>query len=328
MIKFEKVTKKFGKEVEAVKNLSLEIQESELLVFLGTSGSGKTTCIKMVNRLEEVSSGHIFVEGKDVQNYDPIQLRRKIGYAVQHIGLFPHFTVGENIATVPNLLNWDKDKTEQRVTEMLELVELNPDQFRNRYPYQLSGGQKQRIGVARSLAADPDILLMDEPFGAIDPITRFTLQDGFLKIQKKLKKTTLFVTHDMFEAIKLGDRIALIDKGTLQQLDKPETLIDNPANQFVEDFLGAQRFQLALLTKEIGDLENIKNLKKEKPEKESQPEAKLKLTDSLLQAINLFKTSRAEKIGVYDEETLIGILGKEKIVAAVSQFLGKWVGSQ
>ncbi len=327
MIKFENVSKKFGKEVEAVKNLSLEIQESELLVFLGTSGSGKTTCIKMVNRLEEVSSGHIFVEGKDVQKYDPIQLRRKIGYAVQHIGLFPHFTVGENIATVPNLLNWEKEKTDKRVDEMLELVELAPDQFRNRYPYQLSGGQKQRIGVARSLAADPEILLMDEPFGAIDPITRFTLQDGFLKIQRKLKKTTLFVTHDMFEAIKLGDRIALIDKGTLQQLDKPETLIDNPANKFVEDFLGSQRFQLALLTKGINDLEAIKKLKEGEPKKEIKPEACLKLTDSLLKAINLFKTTETEKIGLYDEENLIGIVDKEKLVSSISQFLGQWVAS-
>jgi len=328
MIKFKNVSKKFGKEVEAVKNLSLEIKESELLVFLGTSGSGKTTCIKMVNRLEEVSSGHIFVEGKNIQEYDPIQLRRKIGYAVQHIGLFPHFTVGENIATVPNLLNWEKEKTDKRVEEMLELVELAPDQFKDRYPYQLSGGQKQRIGVARSLAADPEILLMDEPFGAIDPITRFTLQDGFLKIQRKLKKTTLFVTHDMFEAIKLGDRIALIDKGNLQQLDKPETLIDNPANKFVEDFLGSQRFQLALLTKEINDLEDIKKLKKEKPKKEIQPEAGLKLTDSLLKAINLFKTTEAEKIGLYDKEKLIKTLDKEKLVSIISQFLGQWIASE
>jgi len=326
MIEFKNVSKKFGKKVEAVKNLSLEIRENELLVFLGTSGSGKTTCIKMVNRLEEVSSGHIFVEDKEVQNYNPISLRRKIGYAVQHIGLFPHLTVGANIATVPRLLNWDKDKIEKRVSEMLQLVELDPGQFRNRYPYQLSGGQKQRIGVARSLAADPDILLMDEPFGAIDPITRFTLQDGFLQIQRKLKKTTLFVTHDMFEAIKLGDRIALMDQGRLQQLDKPEVLIDNPANQFVEDFLGSHRFQLALLTKKIEDLKDIKKIAKNKSENNVTSEVKLQLTDSLLKAINLFKTSQAHTIGLYDEDTLIGVIKKEKLVSSISQFLGKWIG--
>ncbi|MFO7890208.1 MAG: ATP-binding cassette domain-containing protein [bacterium] len=328
MIKFNNVSKKFGKNVEAVKDLSLEIQENELLVFLGTSGSGKTTCIKMVNRLEEVSGGNIFVEGKDIQNYDPIQLRRRIGYAVQHIGLFPHLTVGENIATVPRLLSWDKDKIDKRNTEMLQLVELEPGQFIDRYPYQLSGGQKQRIGVARALAADPDILLMDEPFGAIDPITRFTLQDGFLQIQRKLKKTTLFVTHDMFEAIKLGDRIALMDKGKLQQLDKPDILIDNPANKFVEDFLGSHRFQLALLTKKIRDLKDIKSMTKKKPEEDIQSEVNLKLTDSLLEAINLFKISQVHKIGIYDGETLVGVMKKETMVSSISQFLGKWIGSQ
>ena len=241
MIKLEHVTKIYPDGTEAVKKFSLEIKKGEFCILLGPSGCGKTTSMKMINRLVTMTSGKIYIDQVDVMRLDPNELRRGIGYAIQNIGLFPHLTVEENIATVPMLKKWPKTRQRARAEELLELVGMNPKIFLERYPSELSGGQQQRVGVARCLGADPPILLMDEPFGAIDPITRGKLQDEFLKIQSKIKKTIAFVTHDINEAIKMGDKIALMQEGKLVQFNDPATLLNSPKNEFVRNFVGADR---------------------------------------------------------------------------------------
>jgi len=241
LIKLEHVGKTYADGTEAVKDLTMEIKQGEFCVFLGPSGCGKTTSMKMINRLIPLTTGRIYVDGVDALKLDQNELRRGIGYAIQNIGLFPHRTVGENIATVPSLLKWPKQKKRKRAEELLNLVGMDPKTFIDRYPSELSGGQQQRIGVARCLGADPPILLMDEPFGAIDPITRSKLQDEFLKIQAKIKKTIAFVTHDINEAIKMGDKIALMRQGELVQYADPATLLSSPKNEFVRNFIGADR---------------------------------------------------------------------------------------
>ena len=241
MIKLEKVTKTYPDGTEAVKEVSFEVKKGELCVLLGPSGCGKTTTMKMINRLIPVTRGKIYIDGVDNTEIDEDELRRNIGYAIQDIGLFPHMTVAQNIETVPALKGWLKDKRRQRVERLLELVEMEPAEFIDKYPSELSGGQCQRVGVARALGADPAILLMDEPFGAIDPITRVKLQDEFLKIQQEIKKTIIFVTHDVYEAIKMGDKIALMKEGQLVQYDTPANILYRPKNEFVESFVGADR---------------------------------------------------------------------------------------
>ncbi len=241
MIKLDHVGKTYADGTEAVKDLTMEIKEGEFCVFLGPSGCGKTTSMKMINRLIPLTDGKIYVNGVDTMKLDQNELRRGIGYAIQNIGLFPHRTVEENISTVPMLLKWTKTKRRKRAEELLDLVGMEPGKFIDRYPSELSGGQQQRIGVARCLGADPPILLMDEPFGAIDPITRSKLQDEFLKIQSKIKKTIAFVTHDINEAIKMGDTIALMRQGELVQYASPATLLSCPEDEFVRNFIGADR---------------------------------------------------------------------------------------
>ena len=241
MIKLEHVTKIYPDGTEAVKKFSLEIKKGEFCILLGPSGCGKTTSMKMINRLVTMTSGNIYIDQVDVMRLDPNELRRGIGYAIQNIGLFPHLTVEENIATVPMLKKWPKARQRARAEELLKLVGMDPQTFLDRYPSELSGGQQQRVGVARCLGADPPILLMDEPFGAIDPITRGKLQDEFLKIQSKIKKTIAFVTHDINEAIKMGDKIALMQDGELVQFNDPATLLNSPKNEFVRNFVGADR---------------------------------------------------------------------------------------
>ena len=241
MIEFQNVVKQFPDGFRAVNGLSLTVHDGEITVFIGPSGCGKTTSMRMVNRLLSITEGRILVEGRDNRDYPSEELRRKIGYAIQQIGLFPHMTVLQNIAVVPRLLGWEEDRIRKRVDELLELVGLDPDVNRDKYPRQLSGGQQQRVGVARALGADPPIMLMDEPFGAIDPITREVLQDEFLEIQKRISKTIIFVTHDIDEAIKMGDRIAILKEGSLVQYDTPDTLLAKPKNRFVRDFVGADR---------------------------------------------------------------------------------------
>nr|WP_218621169.1 betaine/proline/choline family ABC transporter ATP-binding protein [Mycolicibacterium hippocampi] len=228
-----------GQSVPAVDNVTLEIPAGEIVMLVGPSGCGKTTTMKMINRLIEPTSGRILIGDEDVTRQDPDQLRRHIGYVIQGAGLFPHLTVGDNIALVPRLLKWDKKRIADRVDELLDLVSLEPEKYRNRYPRELSGGQQQRIGVARALAADPPVLLMDEPFGAVDPITRQRLQDELLRLQEELRKTIVFVTHDFDEAVKLGDRIAILQVGSrIVQYDTPEQILANPADDFVSDFVG------------------------------------------------------------------------------------------
>ena len=241
MIAFDGVSKTFPGGILAVRNLTLEVAQGETLVFLGTSGSGKTTTMKMVNRLVEPSSGCIRIDGTDIMEQDPVALRRGIGYAIQHIGLFPHMTVADNIAVVPRMLRWETGRTDGRIDELLGLVGLEPGDFRDRYPSQLSGGQKQRVGVARALAADPPIVLMDEPFGALDPITREQLQEEFINLEKNIKKTVVLVTHDVFEAVRLSTRIAVMKDGRVEQVDTPRNLIAHPATDFVVRFLGRHR---------------------------------------------------------------------------------------
>lgn len=240
MITLRDVTKRYG-EVTAVDGVSFEVPSGEVCVLIGPSGCGKTTTLRMINRLIEPTAGTIEIDGQDVMGARPEELRRHIGYVIQSVGLFPHLTVAENVATVPKLLGWEKKRYEPKVRELLGIVGLPPAEYAGKYPRQLSGGQAQRVGVARALAADPPLLLMDEPFGAVDPITRERLQAEFARIQRELKKTVIFVTHDVDEAIKLADRIALMRSGRLEQYDAPETLLDHPASKFVHDFMGADR---------------------------------------------------------------------------------------
>ena len=241
-IRLDKVTKLFpGVARPAVDALDLTIESGQVCVLIGPSGCGKTTTMRMVNRLIEPTSGRIFVGGQDVTQADPVALRRHIGYVIQQIGLFPHMTIAQNVATVPKLLGWEPTRIKARVAEMLELVGLDPAQFLERYPRHLSGGQRQRVGVARALAADPPVMLMDEPFGAVDPIVRGRLQEEFLAILKRLNKTVILVTHDIDEAIRMGDVVAILKEGRLVQYDTPDRLLAAPANDFVADFVGADR---------------------------------------------------------------------------------------
>jgi osmoprotectant transport system ATP-binding protein len=236
--------------------LSLSVAAGEICVLVGPSGCGKTTALRLINRMIDLTGGDILLDGTSIRGQDPSQLRRGIGYAIQQIGLFPHQTVAQNIATVPKLLGWDKERIAARVDELLALVGLDPEATRGRYPGVLSGGQRQRIGVARALAADPPLLLMDEPFGAIDPITRDRLQNEFLRLQAELRKTVVFVTHDIDEAIKLGDRIAVLrEGGVLAQYATPSELLLHPADDFVEDFVGADRALKRLALERVGDVE-------------------------------------------------------------------------
>lgn len=240
MIRLENVTKRYGEKV-AVDSLSFEVPDGQVCVLIGPSGCGKTTTLRMVNRLIEPTSGRIFVGGVDASTVAPEALRRGLGYAIQSVGLFPHLTVADNIVTVPKLLGWDRARMASRVDELLALVGLDASAYAGKYPRELSGGEAQRVGVARALAADPPVLLMDEPFGAVDPLNRERLQGEFARIQRDLRKTVVFVTHDVDEAIRLADRIALMRDGRLQQYATPEEILDHPANKFVHDFMGADR---------------------------------------------------------------------------------------
>ena len=257
MIRLENLTKRFpGQQHNAVDNLTLDIYEGEIVVFVGPSGCGKTTTMKTINRIIEPTSGRIILDGEDVTQADPDQLRRRIGYVIQQVGLFPHMTIGENVATVPKLLGWDAKRVSARVDELLNMVNMPPAEYRDRYPKQLSGGQRQRVGVARALGADPDVMLMDEPFGAIDPITRDRLQNEFLRLQAEVRKTIVFVTHDIDEAIKMGDRIVILQEAShIAQYDTPERILTAPANQFVADFIGKGASLKRLNLSRVADIE-------------------------------------------------------------------------
>ncbi|MEB7722542.1 betaine/proline/choline family ABC transporter ATP-binding protein [Staphylococcus equorum] len=240
MLSIKNLSKVYGGGKKAVDNISLDIESGDFIAFIGTSGSGKTTALRMINRMIEATEGQITINGKDVRKMNPVELRRKIGYVIQQIGLMPHMTIRENIVLVPKLLKWSQEKKERKAKELIKLVDL-PEEFLDRYPSQLSGGQQQRIGVVRALAAEQDVILMDEPFGALDPITRDTLQDLVKELQQKLGKTFVFVTHDMDEAIKLADKICIMSEGQVIQFDTPDNILRHPANDFVRDFIGQNR---------------------------------------------------------------------------------------
>ncbi len=254
MIRLEHVSKVFpGTESPAVGDLSFEVERGEILTLVGPSGCGKTTTLKMINRIIEPTSGAIWVDGVDATAMEPFELRRSIGYVIQQIGLFPHRTIAQNIGTVPELIGWDPERIDRHVEELIALVGLDPEML-GRYPGELSGGQQQRVGVARALAADPPVLLMDEPFGAVDPIVRGRLQEELLILQEKVRKTIVFVTHDIDEAIRLGDRICILNVGgVLEQIATPEHVLSDPANEFVDEFIGGERGLKRLGLMEIGD---------------------------------------------------------------------------
>ena len=259
VVAFEHVTKRYpGADGPAVDDLSLEVPAGEICVLVGPSGCGKTTSMKMVNRLAEPTAGRIAIDGRDVTTLPATELRRRIGYVIQQVGLFPHLTVGANVGVVPDLLGWDAARKRARTEELLDLVGLEPASYRDRYPNELSGGERQRVGVARALAADPPVMLMDEPFGAVDPIRRERLQNEFLRLQERVRKTIIFVTHDVDEAIKMGDRIAILQRGgILAQYDSPAAVLANPASEFVERFVGADRGLKRLSLARVRDLQLI-----------------------------------------------------------------------
>lgn len=293
-IQFKGVTKKYGAGF-AVKDLNLEIHGGELLILIGPSGSGKTTTLRMMNRMIEQDSGSVTINGIDTRDVDPVRLRRNVGYVIQNIGLFPHMTIGENIGLVPKLEGWDENEVEERVLKLLDFVSLPPDMFMNRYPRQLSGGQQQRIGLARAMAMDPPLFLMDEPFGALDPILRKQLQKEFLKIKKEINRTIVFVTHDIEEAFILGDRIAIMDQAKLVQVGPPEELIFNPVNDLVADIVDSQRKFKHM------DTLNVKDLMSPFDEKYIL-EAKMDACD----AVEEMTTRNIETAFVFDENELLG----------------------
>lgn len=241
MIQLKKVNKVYDDGFHALKDIDLTFEEGQINVLIGPSGCGKTTTMKLLNQLVDYTDGEITINGKNIKEFDPIELRRQMGYVIQNVGLFPHMNIFKNVATVPKLLKWDKARIEKRVYELLELVNLDPEQYATRYPSELSGGQQQRIGVIRALAAEPNTILMDEPFSALDPISREQLQDELIRLQKEIKKTIIFVTHDMDEAIKIADQIILMKEGSVVQKGTPKEILTNPVNDFVKEFIGEER---------------------------------------------------------------------------------------
>lgn len=319
MIQLIDVYKTFNGKDMVVEDLSLEIKEGELVVLVGESGCGKTTTMKMINRLEEVSSGTIMINGKDIKESDPIKLRRNIGYVIQQVGLFPHLTVGQNIGVVPRLTKNDPAKIAKKTIELLEMTGLKHEDYLNRYPNELSGGQQQRVGVARALANNPDVVLMDEPFSALDPITRCQLQDELLNLQEELHKTFVFVTHDVDEAIKIGDRIAVMQDGRIMQYNTPENILKNPANQFIKNFVGQDRLWKTpnmLRAKDIMDT-NYENMKD------------IKITDivivqpntSLHEVLQLREKHELQIIPVVEEGVTVGIITESSILSLMAEII-------
>ncbi|MDM5154822.1 ABC transporter ATP-binding protein [Bacillus sp. DX1.1] len=309
MIRFEHVSKMYDDGTKAVDSLHLEIKKGEFFVLIGPSGCGKTTTMKMINRLIETTEGSISIDGKDIQDYNIHELRWDIGYVLQQIALFPHMTIAENIAVVPEMRKWDKEKIRKRVDELLDMVGLDPKVYRDRMPDELSGGQKQRVGVVRALAANPKIVLMDEPFSALDPLSREQLQQDIVKLQKKIQKTIVFVTHDMQEALSLGDRICMMRQGKIVQLDTPEAILHNPENDFVEEFIG-NRGRPWYEGKIIEDV-----LPLEKIEDEPIGVAPLSSQSSLQEALLRLQTDGA--VPIEQDGSYVGTLTSRHIVAYI-----------
>lgn len=301
MIEFKNVDKVYGDGTKAVDNLSLTIESGELVVFIGTSGSGKTTSMRMINRMIDATEGQVLIDGEDIKDKDPVNLRRNIGYVIQQTGLMPHMTVYENIVMVPKLLKWDEEKMKDRAVELLEKVDMDPEQYFDRYPSELSGGQQQRIGVIRALAADQEIILMDEPFGALDPITREALQRLVVQLQKEYGRTVIFVTHDMDEALELADKVAIMSKGQLIQYDTPHNIISNPANDFVREFLGEERLSQSDSSQLVSEVMNPKPIT-------------VQLGTSISDAVKVMRDNRISTLLITDENNILfGTVALEKI---------------
>ncbi|AOS69482.1 glycine/betaine ABC transporter ATP-binding protein [Bacillus subtilis] len=293
MLTLENVSKTYKGGKKAVNNVNLKIAKGEFICFIGPSGCGKTTTMKMINRLIEPSAGKIFIDGENIMDQDPVELRRKIGYVIQQIGLFPHMTIQQNISLVPKLLKWPEQQRKERARELLKLVDMGPE-YLDRYPHELSGGQQQRIGVLRALAAEPPLILMDEPFGALDPITRDSLQEEFKKLQKTLHKTIIFVTHDMDEAIKLADRIVILKAGEIVQVGTPDDILRNPADEFVEEFIGKER----LIQSSSPDVERVDQIMNTQP-------VTITADKTLSEAIQLMRQERVDSLLVVDDEHVL-----------------------
>ncbi|MEC5259713.1 betaine/proline/choline family ABC transporter ATP-binding protein [Bacillus amyloliquefaciens] len=293
MLTLENVSKTYKGGKKAVNSINLNIDKGEFICFIGPSGCGKTTTMKMINRLIEPSEGRILIEGRNIMEQDPVELRRSIGYVIQQIGLFPHMTIQQNITLVPKLLKHPADKRKERARELLKLVDMGPE-YLDRYPHELSGGQQQRIGVLRSLAAEPPLILMDEPFGALDPITRDSLQEEFKKLQKTLHKTIVFVTHDMDEAIKLADRIVILKAGEIVQAGTPDEILRFPANEFVEEFIGKER----LIQSSSPDIERVEQIMNPDP-------VTITPEKTLSAAIQLMRAERVDSLLVIDEKNVL-----------------------
>ncbi len=313
MITLEHVSKGFAGGSNAVRDLSLEIPTGQTCVLLGPSGCGKTTTLRMINRLTEPDGGRILVDGVDTQHVDPVQLRLKMGYVIQQTGLFPHMTVADNVATVPRLWEWDAAKVKARVDELLELVGLPPREYRKRYPHQLSGGQRQRVGFARALGADPPILLMDEPFGAVDRITRERLQHEFISIQRSLGKTVVFVTHDIDEAVMVGDRICLMKmQAEIAQYDTPDAILTRPASDYVSEFLGRERLVRRM------SIEPIHPDALEHPAGgPAANEPRVSVTSTLSEAFAAALSSPTERAAVFDGERYLGAFSATSLLESM-----------
>ena len=307
VVAFDHVTKRYGgtDTPPAVTDLTLTVPAGEIVVLVGPSGCGKTTTMKMVNRLIEPTSGRITIGDRDVMSFSAVELRRRIGYVIQQVGLFPHLTIGENVAVVPSLLRWAPARIRERTDELLELIGLEPGEYRDRYPSELSGGERQRVGVARALAADPPVMLMDEPFGAVDPIRRERLQNEFLRLQQIVRKTVIFVTHDVDEAIKMADRIAILQRGgILAQYDTPAAILANPASEFVERFVGADRGLKRLSLARVRDLDRIEPVVVHAGEDRAEVRRRLEDVEDLTYA--LLVDDEARPLGWIDQHDLAG----------------------
>ncbi|EUJ33399.1 glycine/betaine/L-proline ABC transporter ATP-binding protein [Listeria floridensis FSL S10-1187] len=320
MIRFENVTKKYTSDTVAVDHINLNIKDGEFFVFIGPSGCGKTTTLKMINRLIPLTTGTIYINEKRISDYDIHELRYDIGYVLQQIALFPHMTISENIAIVPELKKWDKKKIYDRITELLEMVGLDPELYRNRKPEELSGGEQQRVGVVRALAADPSIILMDEPFSALDPISRQKLQQDISELQKKIKKTIVFVTHDMKEALALGDRICLMQDGKIVQCDTPDNILKNPETDFVRNFIESGNVAHKPLLTETLTVQDMLDKKLFVPHHSDKTMAVLSATDSIETLITaLSNHSSILVLGENDEE--LGVVNSEHLLVFLSDQL-------
>lgn len=318
IIRFKRVTKRFPDGTEALKNINVTIPPHKLTAIIGPSGCGKTTFMKMINRLEVPSSGEVLIDEQPVHEQDVVELRRSIGYVIQRIGLIPHMTIEENIALVPNLLGWEKEKIVARVDELLHMVDLEPKTFKKRYPLELSGGQQQRVGVSRALASDPNIILMDEPFSALDPISREQLQKELKDLQAKINKTIIFVTHDMDEALDIADNIIIMREGEIEQMATPSDLLEHQENEFIRDFIGVERIEQkkGFSEKQLSDLQPFFT------EQNGGQVAQVDVTTQVKEAVKLLQNEKNEQLEVIHNGTILGYVSSNSLLQAAINVKG------